>query len=222
MRAREGPGVGRLRYPAGVIPDWAAALEPAASDIVAAWRGIEAEQFLSVRREVRRRAGRDSAAGILAQLEAVVVALQAMVDSLPDEALILPGGEGDWNVAQTVGHITMSRAGLALAAGLAASGRWPPDAPTVIPGIPGPTDVDRVDLARKLGQSQRIIARSAAQIAGREEEPCPLDHPLVGRLRCGEWLLFAGVHDLMHLEQLHAIADGLTRDQAAPVGEPPG
>jgi hypothetical protein len=27
----------------------------------------------------------------------------------------------------------------------------------------------------------------------------------VGRLRCGEWLLFAGVHDLMHLEQLHRL-----------------
>jgi len=27
----------------------------------------------------------------------------------------------------------------------------------------------------------------------------------VGRLRCGEWLLFAGVHDLMHLEQLEAL-----------------
>ena len=37
-----------------------------------------------------------------------------------------------------------------------------------------------------------------------------LDHPLVGRLRCGEWLLFAGVHDLMHLEQLHALADRAT------------
>jgi hypothetical protein len=36
--------------------------------------------------------------------------------------------------------------------------------------------------------------------------PCPLQHPLVGQLRCGEWLIFAGVHDLMHLEQLHALA----------------
>jgi hypothetical protein len=203
-----------------VIPDWAAALEPAAPDIVAAWRGIEAEQFLSVRREVRRRAGRDSAAGILAQLEAIVVALQATVDSLPDEALILPGGEGDWNVAQTVGHIATSRAGLALAAGLAASGRWPPDAPTVIPGVPGPV-ATRPELVRKLIQSQRIVARSAAQVAGHEDEPCPLDHPLVGRLRCGEWLLFAGVHDLMHIEQLHAIAAGLAPAEAAPVGEPP-
>lgn len=27
-------------------------------------------------------------------------------------------------------------------------------------------------------------------------------HPLVGHLRCGEWLLFIGIHDLMHLQQL--------------------
>jgi hypothetical protein len=27
----------------------------------------------------------------------------------------------------------------------------------------------------------------------------------VGNLRCGEWLVFAAVHDLMHLEQLQAL-----------------
>ena len=182
------------------------ALQPIAPDIVAAWRGIEAEEFLSVRREVRRRAGLGSAARVLAQLDAIATAIVALVEALPDGALELPGGEEDWNVAQTIGHVATSRAGLVMAAALAASRRWPADAPTVIPGVPGPA-ADRPELIRKLAQSQRIIARSAAQVAGHEEEPCPLDHPLVGRLRCGEWLLFAGVHDLMHLEQLHEIAD---------------
>ncbi len=73
----------------------------------------------------------------------------------------------------------------------------------------------RADLVRKLEQSQRIVARSARPLAGHETDPCPLQHPLVGRLRCGEWLLFAGVHDLMHLEQLHEIAAGF---DAAPAG----
>jgi hypothetical protein len=206
--------------------NWVTALESEAPDIVGAWRGIEAEQFLSVRREVRRRAGPGSATAILAQLDALLTAIVDLVDALPDAAFALPGGEADWNVAQTVGHIATSRAGLALAAGLAASGRWPPGAPTVIPGVPGPI-VDKDELIRKLVQSQRIIARAAAQVAGHEDEPCPLDHPLVGRLRCGEWLLFAGVHDLMHIEQLHAIAaalapdkaQGEARNQATPVGE---
>jgi hypothetical protein len=208
--------------------NWVTALETEAPDIVGAWRGIEAEQFLSVRREVRRRAGPGSATGILAQLDALLTAIVGLVDGLPEDAFALPGGEADWNVAQTVGHIATSRAGLALAAGLAASGRWPLDAPTVIPGIPGPI-VDKDELIRKLVQSQRIVARAAAQVAGHEDVQCPLDHPLVGRLRCGEWLLFAGVHDLIHIEQLHAIAAGLAadeardepRNQAAPVGEPP-
>jgi hypothetical protein len=208
--------------------NWVTALESEAPDIVAAWRGIEAEQFLSVRREVRRRGGLGSAAGILAQLDALLSAIVGLVDGLPDDAFASPGGEADWNVAQTVGHIATSRAGLALAAGLAASGRWPPDAPTVIPGVPGPI-VDKDELIRKLVQSQRIVARAAAQVAGHEDKPCPLDHPLVGRLRCGEWLLFAGVHDLMHIEQLHAIAVALApneardepRNRAAPVGESP-
>ena len=121
----------------------------------------------------------------------------------------MPGGEGDWNVAQALGHTAESRAGLALAGALAASGRWPSDAPTVVPGVPGAADTGRDALLRRLASSQRIIERAARSIAGHEEAPCPLEHPLVGRLRCGEWLLFAGVHDLMHLEQLERLEASL-------------
>ncbi len=184
---------------------WLAAIEADAPDVVAAWRGIKRGQFLSVRRQVRRHGGAGSTARTVAQLDATATALIAIVEALPDDALALPGGEEDWNVAQAVGHVATSRAGLALAAGLAASGRWPPDAPSVVPGIPGPP-ADRSELIRKLSRSQAIVARSAAHVTGHETDPCPLRHPLVGRLRCGEWLLFAGVHDLMHIEQLHAIA----------------
>ena len=95
-----------------------------------------------------------------------------------------------------------------MAASLAASGRWPDDAPTVVPGIPGAADQDRATLLRKIAQSQRLIDRFARTVAGHEAEPCPLVHPQVGRLRCGEWLVFAGVHDLMHLEQLNEIRAG--------------
>jgi hypothetical protein len=188
---------------------WADALDREAPDVVAAWRGIESGQFISVRREVRRRATAGSAERLLDQLESLAAALVTMVDELPDEAFDLPGGESNWTVAEAIGHDAAARAGLAMAAGLAAAGRWPADAPTVVPSVPGPTGLGRADLVRKIEQSQRIIARSVRQIAGHELDPCPLDHPLVGRLRCGEWLLFAGVHDVMHLEQLHGIADDL-------------
>jgi hypothetical protein len=180
-------------------------LEASAPDIVAAWRGIEDGRFISVRREVRRRAGAGSAALVVAQLAAVAGSLASVVTVLPDGAFALPGGEGDWNVAQALGHTAEARAGLAMAGALAASGRWPADADAVVPGVPGQADAPRETLLRRLASSQRIIERAARQIAGHEEEPCPLEHPLVGRLRCGEWLLFAGVHDLMHLEQLERI-----------------
>jgi len=71
--------------------------------------------------------------------------------------------------------------------------------------VPGSPVATREELLRKLVQSQRLIDRAAEAVAGHETMHCPLEHPLVGRLRCGEWLLFAGVHDLMHLEQLHEI-----------------
>ncbi len=178
------------------------ALEISAPDIVAAWRGIEDGRFISVRREVRRRAGLGSAELVVAQLAAVADALASVVASLPVAAFALPGGEGDWNVAQALGHTAEARAGLAMAGALAASGRWPADAAAVVPSVPGAADATRETLLRRLATSQRVIERAGRQIAGHEEEPCPLEHPLVGRLRCGEWLLFAGVHDLMHLEQL--------------------
>lgn len=182
---------------------WVEALEPGAPDIVAAWRGVEVGRFLTVRREVRRRSAVGSAERIAAQLGAIAEALTDIVDGFDEADLRADGGEEDWNVAQAVGHDCESRAGLALAASRAASGTFPPDAPRVIPGVPGAADADRATLLRRIAQSQRIVERSARSVTGHESDPCPLEHPEVGRLRCGEWLLFAGVHDLMHLEQLH-------------------
>jgi DinB superfamily len=190
---------------------WLDELEAGAPDIVAAFRNVEAGKFISVRREVRARAGLGSAPAIVGQLGAVADALTALVDRLPQAAFAAPGGEGDWNVAQAIGHDAHARAGLSIAGALAASGRWPAEAPTVVPGIAGAPDATRDDLRRRIATSQRAIERAARSIQGHETDPCPLQHPLVGRLRCGEWLLFAGVHDLMHLEQLHGIESGFAR-----------
>jgi hypothetical protein len=199
-----------------MVTGWVDDLERDAPDVVGAWRGIEAGRFISVRREVRRRAGDGSTARIVDQLGATAAALTRIVESLPDGAFAAPGGEEDWTVAETIGHVASARAGLVLAAGLAASGRFPADAPRVVPSVPGKAGDGREVLVAKLERSRRLIARSAAAVAGHETDPCPLEHPLVGRLRCGEWLLFAGVHDVMHLEQLHAIASrfGPTRGLA--------
>jgi uncharacterized damage-inducible protein DinB len=184
---------------------WVDALETSAPDIVAAWSGIEEGNQFTVRREVRRRAGEGSAERIVQQLDSLASAMTAIVERLSDEDLARDGGEEGWNVAQAIGHACDARAGLSLAAAKAAAGRWPQDATGVAPGVPGPSDADRAALLHAIARSQRIIERSARTVAGHETDPCPLDHPLVGQLRCGEWLVFAGVHDLMHLEQLHAI-----------------
>ncbi len=186
--------------------DWVGALEPGAPDIVAAWRSVDDGRFIAVRREVRRRAGAGTAESSAAQLAVLAEALAAIVESLTDDELRLDGGEGGWNVAQAIGHDCDARLGLCLAASKAAAGQWPADAPTVVPGVAGPADADRATLLRKVAQSQRIVERAARTVAGHETQPCPLDHPLVGRLRCGEWLQFAGIHDLMHLDQLHRIS----------------
>jgi len=190
-------------------PAWLAALEPRAPDVVAVWRTIDEDEpvirALAFRREIRRRAGPGSAGRILRQHDAIGDALEAVLADLPEALLRAPGGEGDWNVAQAFAHTTGSRRWLAHAAALAARGEWPADAPKVVPGIPGPADADIPTLLTLLGKSRRSLASSAEAIAGHESELCPLDHPLVGHLRCGEWLLFAGVHDLMHLRQLHRL-----------------
>ncbi len=197
--------------------DWVADLEPAAPDVVAVWRQIDPEHFSddysAARKELSRRAGPGSAARVLAQQEAIADAFEAILGQMPEELLQAPGGEADWNVAQAFAHATGSRRYLAAAAAAAARGEWPDPPPVVTPGIPGPADADRATLLTLLGKSRRSMALSAAAIAGHETDPCPLDHPLIGsRLTCGEWLLFCGVHDLMHLEQLHDLLDRSARD----------
>ena len=195
---------------------WLDDLEARAPDPVSAFRNIEAGKFISVRREVRRRTQVGSAPAIAPQLAALAEALDAIVARLPDEAFAAPGGEGDWNVAEAIGHTAHARAGLSLAGALAASGRWPGDASPVVPGIPGEAAATRDELRRRLAVSQRAVERAARTIEGHEMDACPLEHPWVGRLRCGEWLLFSGVHDLMHLEQLHRIESELAGAVAGP------
>ena len=186
-------------------PSWLEAVESRAPDVVAAWRVCDVS-LLKLRRQLRDRAGAGTAAAILAQQEAVADALGEALDATSDEQLLAPGGEEDWNVAQAFAHTTASRRWLVHAAALSARGQWPAEEPPVVrPGIPGPADASRELLGTYLDKSRRAMALSAAAIAGHETDRCPLDHPLVGHLRCGEWLLFAGVHDLMHLEQLHRL-----------------
>lgn len=201
---------------------WVDDLAPGAPDLVAAWRGIQHGRLIEVRREVRRRAGDGSAERVAPQLAVLAEALAAIAARMSDRDLRRDGGEEGWNVAQAIGHDCDARAGLCLAAARAAAGLWPSDAPQVVPGVAGAADADRATLIRKIAQSQRIVERAARTVAGHEMEPCPLDHPLVGKLRCGEWLLFAGVHDLMHLEQLHRIVDDRQTAPDVPRGASPG
>jgi hypothetical protein len=202
-----------------MVGAWLEALEPGAPDLVAAFRALDEGRFIAVRREVRRRGGEGCAARIAGQHAVVAAHLDRLVAAASPAILAAPGGEEDWNVAQALGHAIAARQGLVLAAQLAALGRWPADAPTVVPGVPGPADATGDELRARLAKSQRFQERAAERIAGHELEPCPLEHPLVGRLRCGEWLVFAGVHDLMHVEQLEALVRPAVppgRDAAAP------
>jgi hypothetical protein len=190
-------------------PLWLEAIERRAPNTAAVWRtlGGRLESNEAFRREIAARANAGSANRLLAEADAVGDALADALAACSEDQLRAPGGEEDWNVAQAFAHTTASRRWLVSAAAMAARDEWPDPAPLVRPGIPGPADASRELLASYLAKSRRSMALSAAAIAGHETDPCPLDHPLVGHLRCGEWLLFAGVHDLMHLEQLHALME---------------
>jgi DinB superfamily len=191
--------------------DWVAEIEFGAPDVVAVWRAIDPDQegddYRALRADLEARSG--DAARSLAEQEVIADALEAILAAIPDETLRAPGGEGDWNVSQAYAHTTGARRYLPAAAAMWASGRWPADdPPRVTPGIPGPEDLDREALLVFLNKSRRSQAVSATAIAGHEAEICPMEHPLIGhRLSCGAWLLFAGVHDLMHLEQIHGLID---------------
>lgn len=191
--------------------DWVSELEADAPDVVAGWRALDATPrgVVAMRRELRTRVHDGDAPRIVAQQEAIGAALGAVLEALPEHLLRAPGGEEDWNVAQAFAHTTAARRFLAEWAALDAAGEWPDDAPPVVtPSVPGRADADRDTLRLLLDKSARSLRASARKIEGHETLPCRLEHPLVGRLRCGDWLAFVGIHDLMHLEQIHRLLDG--------------
>lgn len=192
-------------------PTWATTLETDAPDVVACWRAFDWDLagLKRIRRELRARVGTGDAARLAEQQDRVADALASVLDRLSDDQLSAPGGEEDWNVAQAFAHTTAARRFLATWAALDAAGAgWPATgAPVVTPSVPGPADASRELLHRYLDRSRRAIRDAAERIAGHETQRCGMAHPLVGRLRCGEWLLFIGIHDCMHLEQLHALLD---------------
>ena len=191
-------------------PAWVARIERDAPDVVACWRALDETRagLVALRRELRGRVRDGDAPSIVGQQDAVGEALGGVLTDLPDHLLRAPGGEEDWNVAQAFAHATAARRFLATWAALDAGGTWPADRPPVVtPSIPGPAAASRERLLQLLDKSARAIREAGARIHGHERQRCGLDHPLIGHLRCGEWLLFVGIHDLMHLDQLHRLAN---------------
>jgi len=189
---------------------WVASLEADAPDVVAVWRSFDwsLPGLKALRREVRARVHDGDAPRILVQQEAIGDALEAMLRSLPESLLRAPGGEEDWNVAQAFAHTTAARRFLATWAALDAEGEWPEHRPPVVtPSVPGRAEATLDELLTLLDKSRRAIRQAAERLLGHEIQRCRMRHPLIGHLRCGEWLLFVGVHDLQHLEQLNRLRD---------------
>ncbi|MGH2383159.1 MAG: DinB family protein [Candidatus Limnocylindria bacterium] len=189
---------------------WLTRLETDAPDVVACWRASDGSLsgLKALRRELRGRVHEGSVPRVLAQQEAVGDELERVLRALPGRLLRAPGGEEDWNVAQAFAHTTAARRFLATWASLDAAGEWPEDRPPiVVPSVPGPPDATLDLLLSFLEKSRRAIRTAASRIEGSELKRCHVDHPLVGHLRCGEWLLFIGIHDLMHLEQLDRLRE---------------
>lgn len=197
-------------------PAWVMRLEADAPDVVAVWRVFDwdPQGLRALRRELFARVQEGSVPGILAQQEAVGDELERVLRALPERLLRAPGGEEDWNVAQAFAHTTAARRFLAAWASLDAAGQWPEKQPPVVtPSIPGPADATIEQLLTLLNKSRTGLRLAAQRIEGSELNRCLMKHPLIGHLRCGEWLLFVGIHDLMHLEQLHRLRE---TDGAAP------
>ena len=190
--------------------DWVGTVEADAPDVVACWRALGSNftGIKALRRELRARVAEGDAPRILAQQERVGNALESLLRDLPERLLRVPGGEEDWNVAQAFAHTTAARRFLATWAALDTDGSWPEHRPpAVTPSVPGRPDATREELLVLLDKSRRALREASARIEGHELQRCRLDHPLIGHLRCGDWLMFVGTHDLMHLEQLHGLRE---------------
>jgi hypothetical protein len=200
-------------------PEWIERLEADAPDVMACWRALDSTYagVKALRRELRERVPTGGAPRILAQQEAVGDELERTLRAMPEALLRAPGGEEDWNVAQAFAHTTAGRRFLGTWAALDAGDSWPEEnAPVVTPSVPGRPDATRDELLVLLDKSRLAIRQAAERIERHERQRCGMDHPLIGHLRCGEWLLFLGIHDCMHLEQLHRLLETNAGPASAP------
>jgi Mycothiol maleylpyruvate isomerase N-terminal domain len=159
---------------------WVVELEKRATDVVAVWL-VADQSGRAFHREILRRSGPGTAAGILVQQEAVADALATALAATTEEQLREPGGEEDWNVAQAFAHTTAGRRFLATWAALDVDRPWPSHRPpTVTPSVPGRADATREELLVLLDKSRRALREAASRIEDHETQPCGMEHPLVG------------------------------------------
>ena len=192
-----------------VAPDWVAELEVAAPDVIAVWRLIDIDND-AARDELEARSSRLGAAAILAQQEVVAEALEDVLGRHARGDAPCPRRRGG---LERLPGVRAHHRRPALPPRRGSDGRLGPLAGRrSAAGDPrrprAPPTSTATMLMTYLAKSRRSQALAASAISGHEADPCPMDHPLIGhRLSCGAWLLFAGVHDAMHLEQLHGLLD---------------
>jgi len=108
-------------------PSWQQSVEEGAPDTVAGWRalGNAFAGLEGLRSVLNERVIDGDAPRIFREQEILAGALEEALGETPDGALRAPGGEEDWNVAQTFAHVTAARRFLPTWAAMAAAGNWP-------------------------------------------------------------------------------------------------
>ena len=188
---------------------WIEPLDVGAPDVVACWRprldlsgGLKA-----LRRELRARVHEGDTPRILAQQEVVGDGLERVLRDARAPAG-RTGGEEDWNVAQAFAHTTAARRFLGTWAALDAGGEWPKERAAARDALgPGRADATREEPSSSStsrdARSARPRPNDRRARAPTLRDGSPADRaPALRRMAA-----LPGIHDCMHLEQLHRLLE---------------
>jgi hypothetical protein len=155
-------------------------------------------------------AGKLSLSDLVDKVRRDALPLREVAASVPPARFRERPGPEDWSAAEVFTHILdMTERGATSIEGIIDTGALPPPIDDQLAHgereeLQGAEDYWRAFETRR----ERLFER-VARARGDEHLDVSITHPLFGPLNWREWLLFMRVHDLDHLRQIQAIADGM-------------
>jgi len=163
-----------------------------------------------VRGYIVAQANKLSLAELVEKVRTDSLGLKEAGEAIPAERFAERPAEGEWSAAEVWTHVLqMSEHGATSIIGILDTGARPEAMADEISGETRSGLATAADYWAAFEASRAPLYERVLRAEGTEHLDVKLKHPWFGEFSWREWFLFMRVHDLDHMRQLQAIAEGL-------------